>query len=230
MRLGKEVVLDPESLPSYPIARSPFSPPPSRRRRPLKLPAGLPIARTLKPNTHSKCSSSSPLSPPYARCSIEKCCCIKNLMTTSIDEGHFLGMLLKLINAKNTIEIGVYTGYSLLATALTIPDDGKVGLDARIKILAMDINWKNYEIELPVIQKVNVAHKIDFHKGLALLASSVKTNCLKIGGAARHPMRKYIRYYEDFVIELNNALATDKRIEICQLPAGNSVTLCRRIK
>lgn len=47
-------------------------------------------------------------------------------MTTSADEGQFLNMLLKLINAKNTMEIGVYTGYSLLATALAIPDDGKV--------------------------------------------------------------------------------------------------------
>lgn len=47
-------------------------------------------------------------------------------MTTSADEGQFLTMLLKLINAKNTMEIGVYTGYSLLATALALPDDGKV--------------------------------------------------------------------------------------------------------
>lgn len=47
-------------------------------------------------------------------------------MTTSADEGQFLNMLLKLINAKKTMEIGVYTGYSLLATALAIPEDGTV--------------------------------------------------------------------------------------------------------
>ena len=47
-------------------------------------------------------------------------------MTTSADEGQFLNMLLKLINAKNTMEIGVFTGYSLLATAMALPDDGKV--------------------------------------------------------------------------------------------------------
>ncbi|KAG7947334.1 hypothetical protein I3843_14G089100 [Carya illinoinensis] len=68
-----------------------------------------------------------------------------NIMTTSADEGQFLNMLLKLINAKNTMEIGVYTGYSLLATALAIPDDGK--------ILAMDINRENYELGLPIIEK-----------------------------------------------------------------------------
>uniref|UniRef100_A0A2C9UT57 Caffeoyl-CoA O-methyltransferase n=1 Tax=Manihot esculenta TaxID=3983 RepID=A0A2C9UT57_MANES len=83
-----------------------------------------------------------------------------NIMTTSADEGQFLSMLLKLINAKNTMEIGVYTGYSLLATALALPDDGK--------ILAMDINRENYELGLPVIEKAGVAHKIDFREGPAL--------------------------------------------------------------
>ena len=47
-------------------------------------------------------------------------------MLSAPDEAQFLSMLLKLINAKNTMEIGVYTGYSLLVTALAIPDDGKV--------------------------------------------------------------------------------------------------------
>lgn len=42
------------------------------------------------------------------------------------DSGQLMAMLLKLLNAKKTIEIGVFAGYSLLATALAIPDDGKV--------------------------------------------------------------------------------------------------------
>jgi len=42
------------------------------------------------------------------------------------DAGQLLALLLKLLNAKKTIEVGVFTGYSLLLTALTIPDDGKV--------------------------------------------------------------------------------------------------------
>jgi caffeoyl-CoA O-methyltransferase len=50
----------------------------------------------------------------------------RNLMTTSADEGQFLNMLIKLIGAKKTMEIGVYTGYSLLATALALPEDGTV--------------------------------------------------------------------------------------------------------
>lgn len=46
-------------------------------------------------------------------------------MSTSPDAGQLIALLQKLINAKNTIEIGVFTGYSLLLTALTIPQDGK---------------------------------------------------------------------------------------------------------
>ncbi len=53
-------------------------------------------------------------------------CYGRNKMATSPDEGQFLMMLLKLMNAKNTLEVGVYTGYSLLCTALSLPSDGKV--------------------------------------------------------------------------------------------------------
>ncbi|GAY50316.1 hypothetical protein CUMW_125650 [Citrus unshiu] len=81
-------------------------------------------------------------------------------MMTAPDEAQFLSMLLKLINAKNTMEIGVFTGYSLLATALAIPDNGK--------ILALDITKEHYEKGLPIIQKAGVAHKIDFREGPAL--------------------------------------------------------------
>ncbi|GAA0184373.1 methyltransferase [Lithospermum erythrorhizon] len=188
-----------------------------------------------------------------------------NIMTTSADEGQFLNMLLKLINAKNTMEIGVYTGYSLLATALALPEDGK--------ILAMDINRENYELGLPVIQKAGVAHKIEFKEGPALpvldqmlqdeknhgafdfiFVDADKDNYInyhkrlidlvKVGGVIGYdntlwngsvvaaedaPMRKYVKYYRDFVLELNKALAADPTIEICMLPVGDGITLCRRI-
>ncbi|KAK3438973.1 hypothetical protein EUGRSUZ_C03934 [Eucalyptus grandis] len=40
--------------------------------------------------------------------------------------GQFVALLLKLLNTKKTIEVGIFTGYSLLLMALTIPQDGKV--------------------------------------------------------------------------------------------------------
>lgn len=47
-------------------------------------------------------------------------------MGAAPDAGQLMTLLLKLLNAKKTIEVGVFTGYSLLLTALTIPDYGKV--------------------------------------------------------------------------------------------------------
>ncbi|CAK9166917.1 unnamed protein product [Ilex paraguariensis] len=82
------------------------------------------------------------------------------MMGTSPDSGQLMAMLLTLVNAKRTIEIGVFTGYSLLLTALTIPDDGK--------ITAIDLNWDTYEIGLPIIKKAGVEHKINFIQSEAL--------------------------------------------------------------
>lgn len=79
---------------------------------------------------------------------------------TAPDAGQLMAMILKLANAKKTIEVGVFTGYSLLLTALTIPHDGK--------ITAIDRDRKTYEIGLPIIQKAGVEHKIDYIESPAL--------------------------------------------------------------
>ncbi|XP_027340173.1 flavonoid 3',5'-methyltransferase-like [Abrus precatorius] len=78
-------------------------------------------------------------------------------MSVPVDEAQFLSILLKIMNAKKTLEIGVFTGYSLLATALALPPDGK--------ITAIDVDREAYEIGLPFIQKAGMEHKIDFIHG-----------------------------------------------------------------
>ncbi|KAJ4879798.1 S-adenosyl-L-methionine-dependent methyltransferases superfamily protein [Raphanus sativus] len=75
-------------------------------------------------------------------------------MEVPVDEGHFLSMLLKMMNAKNTLELGVFTGYSLLATALALPEDGR--------ITAIDIDKEAYEMGLEFIKNAGVDHKINF--------------------------------------------------------------------
>ncbi|KAG6421049.1 hypothetical protein SASPL_117598 [Salvia splendens] len=84
------------------------------------------------------------------------------VMGTSPDVGQFMDLLLTTINAKKTIEIGVFTGYSLLQTALAIPEDGK--------ITAIDVNRSWYEIGLPILDKAGVTHKINFIESEALPA------------------------------------------------------------
>ncbi|KAI0523046.1 hypothetical protein KFK09_005436 [Dendrobium nobile] len=78
----------------------------------------------------------------------------KALMNVGPEEAQLLSIILKAMNAKRTIEIGVFTGYSLLATALALPKDAK--------ITAIDISREYYEIGLPFIKEAGVEHKIDF--------------------------------------------------------------------
>ncbi|XP_057968581.1 probable caffeoyl-CoA O-methyltransferase At4g26220 [Malania oleifera] len=81
-------------------------------------------------------------------------------IATAPDAGQFMALVLKLVNAKKTIEIGVFTGYSLLLTALSIPDDGK--------ITAIDVDRQAYELGLPMIRNAGMEQKIDFIESQAL--------------------------------------------------------------
>ncbi|XP_043713920.1 norbelladine 4'-O-methyltransferase-like [Telopea speciosissima] len=76
------------------------------------------------------------------------------------DEGQFLSMLMKIMKPKKTLEIGVFTGYSLLTTALALDDDAK--------ITAIDPSREAYEVGLPFIKKAGVEHKINFIESLAM--------------------------------------------------------------
>ncbi|KAL4194436.1 hypothetical protein AMTRI_Chr05g68710 [Amborella trichopoda] len=85
----------------------------------------------------------------------------KGYMSTAPDGGQFFSLLLKLINARKTLEIGVFTGYSLLTTALSLPHDAH--------ITAIDVDKDVYqEYALPFIQKAGVEHKINFIHSPAL--------------------------------------------------------------
>ncbi|TVU05347.1 hypothetical protein EJB05_48505, partial [Eragrostis curvula] len=78
-------------------------------------------------------------------------------MGSSPDQMQFFSMLLKMTGAKTTLEVGVFTGYSLLATALALPDDGKV--------VALDKSREWYDLGRPFIEKAGVAYKVDFRAG-----------------------------------------------------------------
>ncbi|XP_039133685.1 norbelladine 4'-O-methyltransferase-like [Dioscorea cayenensis subsp. rotundata] len=85
---------------------------------------------------------------------------IRGDMSVPPEEGQLLSVILKLMNARKTIEIGVFTGYSLLATALALPKDGK--------IIAIDMDRSSFEIGLPFIQKAGVEEKINFIESKAM--------------------------------------------------------------
>jgi len=81
-------------------------------------------------------------------------------MQISPDQGQFMALLVKLMRAKRTIEIGVFTGYSSTVVAMALPKDGKV--------VACDINAEWTKLAQATWEKAGIAHKIDFCLGPAL--------------------------------------------------------------
>ncbi|EHC17950.1 class I SAM-dependent methyltransferase [Fischerella thermalis] len=81
-------------------------------------------------------------------------------MQIAPDQGQFLALLVKLIAAKKTLDIGVFTGYSSLVVALALPADGKV--------IACDIDEEYTAIARRYWQKAGVADKINLHLAPAL--------------------------------------------------------------
>ena len=75
------------------------------------------------------------------------------------DQARFMTLLLRCVDARNTIEVGVFTGYSTLITALALPDVGRV--------LACDINREWTNIALQYWREAGVADKIDLRIGPA---------------------------------------------------------------
>lgn len=81
-------------------------------------------------------------------------------MQISADQGQLMALLIKLIGARRTIEVGVFTGYSALTVALALPPDGRV--------LACDISDEYTRIGKPFWQQAGVRDKIDLVLGPAL--------------------------------------------------------------
>jgi predicted O-methyltransferase YrrM len=77
-----------------------------------------------------------PEHPALTRCREETSRLPMAQMQISAEQGAFMQTIVRMLNAKRAFEIGVFTGYSALATALTMKELHAVGA----KLLACDIN------------------------------------------------------------------------------------------
>ncbi len=81
-------------------------------------------------------------------------------MQISPEQGQFMALLARAVNAKWAIEVGVFTGYSSLAVALALPPDGK--------LIACDISEEWTSIARRHWEKAGVASRIDLRLAPAL--------------------------------------------------------------
>lgn len=76
------------------------------------------------------------------------------------EQGQFMALLVRLIGARRCLEIGTFTGYSALAVALALPEEGR--------IIACDINPETTAVAKRYWQEAGMAARIDLRLGPAL--------------------------------------------------------------
>lgn len=81
-------------------------------------------------------------------------------MQIAPEQGQFMALLIQLMGAKKALEIGVFTGYSALAVALALPEDGK--------LIACDVSEEYTAIARRYWQQAGIDSKITLHIAPAL--------------------------------------------------------------
>ena len=81
-------------------------------------------------------------------------------MQIGADQGQFMALLVQAIGARRCLEIGTFTGYSALAVALALPEDGH--------IVCCDINEEWTAMARRFWKKAGVEHKISLKIAPAL--------------------------------------------------------------
>jgi caffeoyl-CoA O-methyltransferase len=81
-------------------------------------------------------------------------------MQITPEQGQFMQLLVRMLEAKRCIEIGTFTGYSSLAVALALPPGGR--------IVCCDISEEWTSVAHPYWKKAGVRNKIDLRIGPAL--------------------------------------------------------------
>jgi caffeoyl-CoA O-methyltransferase len=180
------------------------------------------------------------------------------MMQIGPEQGQFMGMLIHLLGAKLTLEVGVFTGYSSTVVALALPEVGR--------IVACDVSEEYTSVARRYWRQAGVEHKI----GLRLAPAVESLDALLAEGKSGAfdfafidaDKENYDRYYEralkllrpggliaiDNVLwhgkvldqsvqdadtrairALNEKLHHDERVMVSLLPIGDGLTLaCKR--
>lgn len=175
-------------------------------------------------------------------------------MQIAPEQGQFMALLVQLMGAKKTLDVGVFTGYSSLAVALALPADGKV--------IACDVSEEYTAIARRYWEKAGVKDKIELRIAPALesLDKLIETGQAETFDFAFIDADKsnYLNYYEralqlvrpggliaidnvfwdgkvadrnvqdnrtKIIRELNQKIHQDKRVTISLVPIADGLTL-----
>ena len=177
-------------------------------------------------------------------------------MQIAPEEGQFLDLLLSIIAPVRCIEVGVFTGYSSMITALALPDDGY--------LLACDVNEDWTDIAERYWKAAGVSSRIDLR-----IAPAIETLDAEIAANGEPydfafidaDKENYVEYYERClkliraggVIAIDNTLwsgrvadesvtdkdtsairafnehvVKDQRVDMCLVPIADGLTLARK--
>ena len=173
------------------------------------------------------------------------------------EEGQLLAFLVRLTGASTVVEVGTFTGYSTLAMARALPENGR--------LVTLDVSAEWADIGKPYWERAGVADRIEFKLGPAvdsldaLLAEGAAgtvdfafidcdkpsyalylERCLDLlrpGGLlvidntlwSGKVARPDISDPEtDSLRALNAALTNDKRVDLSMLPVFDGITLVRK--
>lgn len=178
-------------------------------------------------------------------------------MQIAPEQGQFMALLVQLLGATKTLEIGVFTGYSALVVALALPAEGQV--------IACDVSEDYTTIARRYWQLAGVSHKIDLRIAPALetldhLLADGQANTFDFAFIDADKSN-YAHYYErslqlvrpggliaidnvlwsgrvadpetndnrtNAIRALNQALHTDERVTLSLVPIGDGLMLAMK--
>lgn len=81
-------------------------------------------------------------------------------MQITPEQGQFMSLLIRMLNARNAIEVGVFTGYSSISVASALPENGR--------LLACDVSEEYTNIARRYWAEAGLESRIDLRLGPAL--------------------------------------------------------------
>ncbi|HEX2549809.1 MAG TPA: class I SAM-dependent methyltransferase [Gammaproteobacteria bacterium] len=179
-------------------------------------------------------------------------------MQISPEQGQFMQLLMRLMGARKTLDIGVFTGYSTLSVAVALPEDGKViGCDTNVEWTKMakqywEMAGVSHKIDLrlaPAVETLDLLIKngeagtfdfafIDANKANYAIYYEQSLQLLRIGGLIMVDNVLWDGKVADLDVQddntktiraFNEKLHNDPRIMLSMLPVGDGITLALKV-